>query len=76
MTQFKKSFDELFIKENNSYRVLNKSVRIGDTLFTSEKISVDNSYLDFLSEKDLGGEYINEIYCVTCYFNENEIVSI
>ncbi|MFV5700716.1 hypothetical protein ACM55F_02490 [Flavobacterium sp. XS2P12] len=76
MAQFRKPFKELFLKEINSYKVIRRSVRIGETLYTIDRLSIDNQLFDSLYEKDLGGEYINDIYCVTCFFEGENIVAI
>lgn len=72
--KFKKPLKDLFSKENNYYRILDKPVHIGETLFTKDKISMFNSLLDMLYEKEVGGEFLNDIYYITCYFEENNII--
>lgn len=76
MQEFRKTCKELFLRENNYYQVIDKPVRINQTLFTKQKLSFDNSLLDLLYEKELGGEIINDIYYVTCYFENSVIVPL
>jgi hypothetical protein len=60
--KFKKPFKDLFAKQNNSYRALNESVRLRETLYTNDRLTMYNDLFDMLYDKEVGGEYINNVY--------------
>lgn len=76
MEKFRKPLNELFEKTKDSYKVIGDSVKINETLFTTDRLSIQNDLLDKLFDKEVGGEIHNDVFLITCYFEGEELINI